>query len=161
MKPVSKQRIGKHVSAATNTNATTEVRCLLYGPCRDVLSSPLSLMNRRPCGGGVEYLHRSSASRRRRRKWNPLPGGITGPPSPWGILNARAWPFRLRKYESETVKYGYESRVTRYWEWLRWQGPTVIVKERPIFSSERMLHKDYDLKGTIAGSESQGACRQD
>jgi hypothetical protein len=32
------------------------------------------------CGGGVEYLHRSPASRRRRRKGNPVPGGITEPP---------------------------------------------------------------------------------
>jgi hypothetical protein len=37
-----------------------------------------------PCGGGVEYLHRSPAIRRRRRKWNPVPEGITGPPCPWG-----------------------------------------------------------------------------
>jgi hypothetical protein len=34
-----------------------------------------------PCGGGVEYLHRNPASRRRRRKGNPVPGSITGPPS--------------------------------------------------------------------------------
>jgi hypothetical protein len=33
------------------------------------------------CGGGVEYLHRSLASRRRRRKGAPVPGGITGLPS--------------------------------------------------------------------------------
>jgi hypothetical protein len=32
-----------------------------------------------PCGGGVEYLHRSPASRRRRRKGNPVPGDVTGP----------------------------------------------------------------------------------
>jgi hypothetical protein len=38
-----------------------------------------------PCGGGVEYPHRSSASRRRRRKGNPVPGGITWPPCSWGI----------------------------------------------------------------------------
>jgi hypothetical protein len=29
--------------------------------------------------------HRSPASRRRRRKANPVPGFITGPPSSWGI----------------------------------------------------------------------------
>jgi hypothetical protein len=40
----------------------------------------------RPCGGGVEYLHRDPASRKRRRK---------------GSL------------ESETVKYGRESYGTR------------------------------------------------
>jgi hypothetical protein len=26
----------------------------------------------------------------------------------------------------------------------------VIVNDRPIFSSEMMLHKDYDLKGSVA-----------
>jgi hypothetical protein len=39
-----------------------------------------------PCGGGVEYLHRSPASRRRRQKGN---------------------------LESETVKYDRESHRTR------------------------------------------------
>jgi hypothetical protein len=38
-----------------------------------------------PCEGGVEYLHRSPASRKRHRIGNPVPGGITGPPCSWGI----------------------------------------------------------------------------
>jgi hypothetical protein len=33
-----------------------------------------------PCGGGLKYLHGSPASRKRLRKGNPVPGGITGPP---------------------------------------------------------------------------------
>jgi hypothetical protein len=37
------------------------------------------------CGGGLEYLHLSPASRKRRRKGNPVPGGITEPPCSWGI----------------------------------------------------------------------------
>jgi hypothetical protein len=37
------------------------------------------------CGGGVEYLHRSPASRRRRRKGNPVTGGTTWPRCSWGI----------------------------------------------------------------------------
>jgi hypothetical protein len=37
-----------------------------------------------PCGGGLEYLHRSPTSRKRRQKGNPVPGGITGPPCSWG-----------------------------------------------------------------------------
>jgi hypothetical protein len=37
------------------------------------------------CGGGLEYLHRNPASRKRRRKGNPVPGGITGPPCSGGI----------------------------------------------------------------------------
>jgi hypothetical protein len=38
MQPVSKQRFGKHVRAATDTNATIKERCFLRGPCRDVIS---------------------------------------------------------------------------------------------------------------------------
>jgi hypothetical protein len=41
-------------------------------------------IERSPCGGGLEYLHRSPTSRRRRRNGNPVPGGITGPPCPEG-----------------------------------------------------------------------------
>jgi hypothetical protein len=37
------------------------------------------------CGGGLEYLHRCLANRKRRQKGNPLPGGIDGPPCSWGI----------------------------------------------------------------------------
>jgi hypothetical protein len=42
-------------------------------------------------GGGIEYLHRSPESRRRRRKGNPVPGGITGDLSlqVWGVSNLR------------------------------------------------------------------------
>jgi hypothetical protein len=36
-------------------------------------------------GGGFEYLHRSPASRKRRRKENTVVGGITGQPCSWGI----------------------------------------------------------------------------
>jgi hypothetical protein len=44
-----------------------------------------------PCGGRIEYLHGSPASRRRRRKWNPGPGVY------WAILflgdiNTGTWP---------------------------------------------------------------------
>jgi hypothetical protein len=35
------------------------------------------------CGGGLEYLHRSPSSSRRRREWNPVPGGITGAACHW------------------------------------------------------------------------------
>jgi hypothetical protein len=38
-----------------------------------------------PRGGGFQYLHRSPASRRRRRKENLMLGGITGPPCSCGI----------------------------------------------------------------------------
>jgi hypothetical protein len=53
---------------------STEERCFLLGPL--IRSTEL---------GGFEYLHRSLVSRRRRRKGNPVPGAVPGPPSSWGI----------------------------------------------------------------------------
>jgi hypothetical protein len=38
-----------------------------------------------PCGGGLEYLHRSPASGKRRRKGYSVPEGITGPLCSKGI----------------------------------------------------------------------------
>jgi hypothetical protein len=62
-----------------------------------------------------------------------------------GCLAPPGW----ESLKSETVKCGHESRGTRAWEWLRWRGPAAIVNDRPIFSSERMLHKDNDHKCSV------------
>jgi hypothetical protein len=41
----------------------------------------------------------------------------------------------------------------------------LFVRDKPIFSSERLLHKDYDRKGSVAkkisACQPQGAWRQD
>jgi hypothetical protein len=47
-----------------------------------------------------------------------------------------------------------------------WQRPSIFIRDKPILSSERMLHKDYDRKGSVAkrkdaGREPQEAWRQD
>jgi hypothetical protein len=42
-----------------------------------------------PCGGGLECIHRSPVSNRKRRKGKPMPGGITGPPYHWGTYKYR------------------------------------------------------------------------
>jgi hypothetical protein len=47
-------------------------------------SLTLTVSRVNPCGCGVEYLHRDPASRSRRRKWDPVLGGITRLPSSWG-----------------------------------------------------------------------------
>jgi hypothetical protein len=43
--------------------------------------------------------------------------------------------------------------------------PSMFVRDKPIFSSERMLHKNYYRKGSvekkISGRDPQGAWRQD
>jgi hypothetical protein len=48
-----------------------------------------------PCGGGIEYLHRSPASRNRRRKGNTVSGGITGHPV-LGENECRNLPIQVR-----------------------------------------------------------------
>jgi hypothetical protein len=98
------------------------------------------------CGGGVEYLHCCPASRRRRRKGNPVPEVIMGHPVPGGYkYEDLVW----ESLESETVKYGHESRRTRTQEWVCWWGPAATVNDKPILSSERMLHKDYNRKCSV------------
>jgi hypothetical protein len=61
----------------------------------------------------MEARHRSPASRRRRRKGNPVPGGITGSPGSWGIQIWRPGHPGWGSLESKTVKCGRESRCTR------------------------------------------------
>jgi hypothetical protein len=60
--------------------------------------------------GSVRYRHRSPASRRKRRKGNPGPRDITGPPCSWGIRGPG--PPVWGSLEPETVKCGQESRGT-------------------------------------------------
>jgi hypothetical protein len=64
------------------------------------------------------------------------------------------WPSTLGSLESETVKCGHECRGTRTSERLRWRGPASVVNNRPILSSERMLHKEYDHKGSVETKKS-------
>jgi hypothetical protein len=87
-------------------------RCYLCGPCRGYITRASC-----QCGGGVEYLHRNPASRRRRQK---------------------------RKFESETVKYGSESHGIRTRELMLWRGPAAYTKDRPVPSSERAPQKKQD-----------------
>jgi hypothetical protein len=76
---------GKHVSAVKDTNATIENAVFYMRSVPGLYEEDqMDREDQVPCGGGVEYLHRSPASRRRRRKGNPVPGGITGPPCLWG-----------------------------------------------------------------------------
>jgi hypothetical protein len=54
---VSGQLLGNHVPAAKDTNATTEERCFLCGPCRDVITRRTGVMSSvveyQPAGNGV------------------------------------------------------------------------------------------------------------
>jgi hypothetical protein len=61
--------------------------CFLCGPTRGYVTRnsghQLPVIQ---CGGWFKYLCRSPASRRSRRKGNPVPEGITGLPRSWGIV---------------------------------------------------------------------------
>jgi hypothetical protein len=64
-----------HVVTPTDTNAITE----------DVFYSVRPEVIRYRVGAISQFESRVEASRRRRRKGNPVPGGITGSPCSWGI----------------------------------------------------------------------------
>jgi hypothetical protein len=66
-----------------------------------------------PCGGGFEYLDRNPASSRRRRKGNPVPRSITGPPCYGGIKIQGPGPPGWWSLEPETVKYDHEGHESR------------------------------------------------
>jgi hypothetical protein len=75
-KSIARQRYAKHVSAVTNNDEATE-ELLEAAFC---MRSIQRLYKENPCGGGVEYLHRDHASRRRRRKGKPR------------IWDSKIWP---------------------------------------------------------------------
>jgi hypothetical protein len=79
-------------------------------------------------GCELEYFHRSRASRRRRRKANPVPGGCK-----CGDLD-----LKVGGHESDIKKYGYEFRGIRTRELLCWRGSAAIISDRPILSRERV-----------------------
>jgi hypothetical protein len=94
-----------------------------------------------PCGGGLEYLHRSPVSRKKRRKGNLVPGRYTLATLFLADINTGTWPSRLG--ESQMRQYIWSGFCgTCAPEWLLWQGPKAIVRVnyRPILSSERAPH---------------------
>jgi hypothetical protein len=73
--PVAGQRLGKQVSAATDTRAIIEEllgTMFSVRPVQNGYKKRCSVENRQiPCRGGVEYVHGSPVSRRRRQKGKP------------------------------------------------------------------------------------------
>jgi hypothetical protein len=81
---------------------------VLFGPLRVYVSwhSKLALQG---VEEGSNYLQHRSASRKRRREGNSVPGGITGPPCPWGIEIRGPDPPGCWSLECETIKCAHES----------------------------------------------------
>jgi hypothetical protein len=64
---VSRQRFGEHIPAATDTHAKIEVLFETVFSARSVQRGYKEDSESIPCGGGIEYLHRNPARRRKRR----------------------------------------------------------------------------------------------
>jgi hypothetical protein len=85
-----------HVTASTDTHATIEkllleaVFSVGYVPMLCIEASSTT-----PREGGLEYLHRSPWSRRKRRKEKPVPGGYNWATLFLGHKNTGIWPSRL------------------------------------------------------------------
>jgi hypothetical protein len=87
---------------------------------------------RRPCGGGVEYLHRSPASRRRQRKEKPSAWGYNWASLFLWDINTGTWPFRLGK-----------SRIwdSKIWSWVTWDsGLRITALARTSSNCKRQTH---------------------
>jgi hypothetical protein len=69
---VAKLRLRKQAYFQENNCIAKKCKCFLCTPCREVIRIKNLFIHIEspppPCGGGVEYLHRSPASRRRRGK---------------------------------------------------------------------------------------------
>jgi hypothetical protein len=113
-KAVSGQQLDNHVPAGANMSATIGELCFLCGLCRDVV-------NKNPCGGEFEYLHRDPASRR--RQWK-------GKSQIWDSIR---W---------SRVSNDSDSRKTML------AKPAASTKDRPGLSSERapQKHKTISVK---------------
>jgi hypothetical protein len=81
----------KHIAVCS----TVTKQRLREGICPGLYNEDPRSAEDTPCGGGVEYLHRSPESHRRQRKGNTMSAGITGPPCSWGDLNTGTWSCRL------------------------------------------------------------------
>jgi hypothetical protein len=88
--------------------------CLLCGPCRVFIKGQSQKTRPNiPCGGGIEYLQSITASRRRRRIGNSVPGDKTGSPCSLGIWMREPGLPDWGNLESDTVKCGHEYRGTK------------------------------------------------
>jgi hypothetical protein len=81
-------------------NAGSRRRCFLCGPCRRFVTDTANRLIHgvefsQPCGDGFEYIHRSPASRMRRRKGNPVPEGYNWATLFLGDINTGTWSSRL------------------------------------------------------------------
>jgi hypothetical protein len=47
-----------------------------------------------------------------------------------------------KSLNSETIKYGHETKGTRTQEGMRWRRSVAHTKDRPVLSSERAPHKN-------------------
>jgi hypothetical protein len=133
-------------------------------------------------GRGLEYLHRSLASRKRRCKGNPVPEGKLGHPVPGvykygnlalhvGRVSSEGGP-GSRNYvyipqvggvSDETVKYGYRFWATRTIEWLHCKLHTrPLVREGASQKQDRKFQTATFRQGVVSGRKShKGARYQD
>jgi hypothetical protein len=88
------------MSAAVNQHTTTEEAVFSVGAPRGYITR---------ISHGFEYLYRSPASRRRRRKGNPSAWGYNRATLLLGDINIRAWPSRLGEFRV------WDSKI---WSWV-------------------------------------------
>jgi hypothetical protein len=114
---VSRQRLGKHVPAETDTHATIEV--LL-----ETMFSTWSVQR--------SYNEDNWTKKRQTR--------VEAGSNTSTVILRVVGGDEKGSLKSETVKYGRKSQGTRTRERMHWQGPAAHTKDRPVLSWERATH---------------------
>jgi hypothetical protein len=112
-------------------------------------------------GGGLEYIHRSPVSRKRRRKGNPVPESMGDPVPGWYKYENLA--LQIEGVSDETVKYGYGFWATRTIEWLHCKLQTrPVVREGAPQKQDHKFQTATFWQEVISGRKShKGAQYQD
>jgi hypothetical protein len=88
--------------------------------------------------------------------FNPVPGGITGPP----CYKYADLAFHFGDVSSfETIEYVLGSYGIQTRAGLRWRGPAATVNYRPVLSSERALQNNKLSTGKIKFQGQRKICR--
>jgi hypothetical protein len=108
-------------------------------------------------GGGLEYLHRSPASRKRRRKGNPVPEGLAGPPCSWGIWIREPGPPGWGSLSWDSKVWFRVLSDSDYWViTMQIVGPSSRQRGRPIDTRPQVSDSNIPTGSNIWSQVPQG-----
>jgi hypothetical protein len=115
-----------------------------------------------PCGDGLEYPHCSPASRKRRRKENPVPRGITGPPCSWGMWIWEPGPPGWGRLKWDSKVWLRVLRDSDHWVIaLQTAGPSSRQRGRPTETRQQLPNSNVPTGSNIWSQVPEWARHED